>query len=37
MKREEIAAADGRERKRRDRRAPTPCGCTGSSLQPDPA
>jgi len=30
MEQEEIAAADWRERKRRERRAPTTCGCTGS-------
>ncbi|MBM3823436.1 MAG: hypothetical protein FJ404_11205 [Verrucomicrobia bacterium] len=32
MEREEIAAADGRERKRRERRAPTPCGCTALKM-----
>jgi len=30
MEREEIAAAGWRERKRRERRAPTTCGCTGA-------
>jgi len=34
MEREEIAAADGHERKRRERRAPTTCGCTGGTVTP---
>jgi len=33
MEREEIAAADGLERKRRERRAPTTCGGTESALE----
>jgi len=37
MEREEIAAADGRERRRRERRAPTTCGCTGQSSVPPEA
>jgi len=38
MEWEEIAAVDGRERKRRERRSPTNCGCAGTAaVHPDVA